>query len=65
MSNEQAFPRTGGDTGMTLRDYFAGQALAGFAASSNANRLTWLDGSVARAAYAASDSMLEVRKVKP
>ena len=34
--NPQAFPHGnpthGGDIGMTLRDYFAGQALAGFCA---------------------------------
>ncbi|MDZ7905144.1 MAG: hypothetical protein U5N55_04775 [Cypionkella sp.] len=62
-----AFPPTFGlsgeiGTGMTLRDWFAGQALAGIMA----NPETWLDSDgVLRAgkiAYARADAMMEARK---
>ena len=48
--------------GMTLRDWFAGQALAGLIADQSR------DGSAddrARYAYAYADAMLKAREVKP
>jgi hypothetical protein len=50
----------GGHPGMSLRDWFAGQALAGLLASNqgqNQNELAWL-------AYAAADAMLAARKTE-
>jgi hypothetical protein len=41
--------------GMSLRDYFAGQALQGIAN----NEATWSD--IAKSAYAAADAMLAAR----
>lgn len=61
-----AFPVPGNphtQPGMTLRDYFAGQYLAGIAASSRNEEL-----SVQRAcreAYAHADAMLAARKAVP
>ena len=71
--NPQAFPcldsSDGGlsmrDPGMTLRDYFAGQALAGYAASPAALDGAWRDQTVAACAYEVADAMLEARKAKP
>jgi hypothetical protein len=59
-----AFPRHAydGHYGMTLRDWFAGQALAGLIADQSR------DGSAddrARYAYAYADAMLRAREVKP
>lgn len=61
------------NTGMTLRDWFAGQALAGMAASStwsdnvsvekNETRSVWMD-EVARHAYVMADHMLAQRNKK-
>ena len=51
--------------GMTLRDWFAGQALAGFAASPAALDGAWRDQTVAACAYEVADAMLEARKAKP
>jgi hypothetical protein len=50
--------------GMTLRDWFAGQALAGFLAN---ERINAFDGAytpkmAAEDAYTAADAMLEARK---
>jgi hypothetical protein len=42
--------------GMSLRDWFAGQALAGGMSAADAT-----DANIARAAYRLADSMLEVR----
>jgi len=42
--------------GMSVRDYFAGQALQGIAN----NEATWSD--IAKSAYAAADAMLAARK---
>lgn len=48
--------------GMTLRDYFAGQAMQGFrAAESDADYAPITDISMAESAYAQADAMLEVR----
>ena len=47
--------------GMTLRDYFAGQALAGIMHSLAMDiERSWRDG--AAACYAAADAMLEARE---
>ena len=61
-----AFPIEGGelsglypDPGMSLRDWFAGQALAGFSANPQ-----WLDDSwaeTAEAAYEQADAMIRAR----
>lgn len=45
-------------TGMTLRDYFAGQALAGMCSNSGANTITFK----ADAAYKIADLMLKERE---
>lgn len=60
-----AFPMAGNesyhpDYGMSLRDYFAGQALAGLLSVPNIAHLT--ESKVARMAYDQADAMLEVRK---
>jgi hypothetical protein len=50
-----------GYRGMTLRDYFAGQALAGILASANfGNVKDWIGAK----AYEAADSMLAARERK-
>jgi len=46
--------------GMTLRDHFAGQALAGFAASPHAIK-GWDNEKVARGSYSVADAMLAER----
>ena len=65
MSNEPAFPvqdcAAFQYSGMTLRDYFAGQALAGFAAS-EAAIAKWNDGTVARCCYEVADALLIERE---
>jgi len=59
-----AFPRHAydGHDGMTLRDWFASQALAGMLADTNvkagADKIAWC-------AYALADAMLRAREVKP
>ena len=54
--------------GMSLRDYFAGQALAGFVASNPGNAEGWdvedIVNGYARSAYAIADGMIAER-VKP
>ncbi len=57
----------GHSMGMTLRDWFAGQALAGFYANPDPHMPAELDGKpgvirVAQAAYQIADAMLEARK---
>ena len=72
-----AFPRQpGGDTGMTLRDYFAAKAMQGIVSSidgeDNYQRLrghatdAWLSVSewIARDAYKQADAMLKAREAK-
>lgn len=65
-----AFPKTTGETqggygyvksagGMTLRDYFAGQALAGFLADS---KVVDTPSEMARGAYKMADAMLAERE---
>lgn len=46
--------------GITLRDYFAGQALAGMCATEPREDETWRD--LATRAYLAADTMLMVRE---
>lgn len=71
MSNQRAFPSTwtvttatgikqeDHEAGMTLRDYFAGQALAAMA---NWAGSTCIDeGDIAARAYAIADAMLKAR----
>jgi len=68
-----AFPRGdpthGGDHGMSLRDWFAGQALAGLLANPKLDEIAPVEEmpkSIAKCAYEASDAMLaELAKVKP
>ena len=60
--NPQAFPRTyggGSRDGMTLRDYFAGQALAGYFAHPTTPHQNATDG--AAYCYAMADAMLAAR----
>jgi hypothetical protein len=63
MARQYAFPNEGKVTyeeenGMTLRDYFAGQALAGILANNSA----YSDPEThARLAYSHADAMLKVR----
>ena len=67
----QAFPRAGFECpeymceevdGMTLRDWFAGQALAGFIASGTfSNAGTGFESFIAGHAYNVADAMLEAR----
>jgi hypothetical protein len=47
--------------GMTLRDYFAGQALAGVLASPHTNLPEVFDSNVAESVYAMADAMLAER----
>ena len=55
-----AFPTAHDDQGMTLRDYFAGQSLAGINSNTTWDENGWSDR--ATSAYAAADAMLEARK---
>jgi len=70
-----AFPRTGGmidgpnttdwvdpQSGMTLRDYFAGQYLAGSMAN---HQISGDENTTALWAYRFADAMLAARKVQP
>lgn len=62
---EMAFPMDRyGNQGMTLRDWFAGQAMAGFCADPE---IQWSQGkktevNLAKLAYEVADAMLEARK---
>ncbi len=47
--------------GMTLRDYFAGQAAAGMAASSGAMGIPFSPEDIARRSYEVADAMLATR----
>lgn len=61
-----AFPVTAGQQvyshGMTLRDWFAGQALSGICASAYGLKDAWLINCAAVLAYQIADAMLEARK---
>lgn len=56
----QAYPGANGNMGMTLRDYFAGQALAGIV-SQNIDIQT-MQRKVSVLCYEYADAMLEARK---
>jgi len=61
--SKYAFPQIGfgvADRGLTLRDYFAAQALAGLCAYSSSNAGAW----GAQKAYEAADGMLKAREAK-
>ena len=65
-----AFPNPSGDdrdnNGMTLRDWFAGQALVGWIASTRDPEASEWDGTWwARKAYETADAMLKAREAKP
>lgn len=55
-----AFPRTfdGQGNGMTLRDYFAGQALMGFLAAPDCG---WVDSELTAKTYIIADAMIKAR----
>ena len=58
----QAFPQLN-STGMTLRDWFAGQALAGNLQTIKSMEPTTDDpDAIERLAYAIADAMIDVRK---
>ena len=57
--NPQAFPNTY-DSGMTLRDYFAGQALVAVAKDRSTCKVGW-QKDLAWAAYSMADAMLRER----
>lgn len=64
--NSPAFPacneaNVNGTMGMTLRDYFAGQALAGMRLSDGMTSKSILTKGKAESAYALADAMLEAR----
>jgi hypothetical protein len=64
MKDQQAFPHGdpthGGDIGMTLRDWFAGQALAGAMASPNLVVTEY--SQIARELFEMADAMLAERE---
>ena len=66
MNNPSAFPSAGyGASGMTLRDYFAGQALAGMLpARDESGRVAYVEltpDEIAKSAYKIADAMLAER----
>ena len=63
VANLPAFPRPEyGDKGMDLRDWFAGQALAGLCADGANEKLGWTIDVFAKSAYQIADAMMEARK---
>ena len=57
-----AFPRQpGGDTGMTLRDYFAAKAMQGMAGSPRYCEHGWDQADLAAQAYEIADAMIKAR----
>lgn len=57
---ESGHPRWRESQGMSLRDYFAGQALAGICAAGGGPKYDF----IAAHAYALADAMLKAREVK-
>ena len=55
-----------GNNGMTMRDYFAAQALSSFDKLNNPNNYAinyrWTEETIAKACYGIADAMLEARK---
>ena len=51
--------------GISLRDWFAGQALAGFCANSDPQLSNATASAIAKWAYEIADAMLAARKEKP
>jgi hypothetical protein len=56
---KQTSPDAGWETGLSIRDWFAGQALGGLAANPTLDRQKWHD--YARGSYAMADAMLAER----
>ena len=52
-----------GTLGMTLRDYFAGQALAGLLTRSHAH--DWTQRAIIDNCYSCADAMIKAREAKP
>lgn len=64
-NNEHAFPGdafSGGEKGMSLRDYFAAKAMQGFAASESEEIGHWKSEFAADRAYEWADAMLAARE---
>ncbi len=51
--------------GMTLRDYFAGKALATIAGYASEDLSTWMPEDFANHAYTVADAMLKARTAQP
>ena len=58
LRDDDAYPTHDASPGMTLRDYFAGQALAGLCADSDVNEPPDV---MARSSYGLADAMLAAR----
>ncbi len=60
-----AYPNSIGHRGMTMRDYFAGQAMAAYASSmpSGGFEFLYVKG-LAKGFYAMADAMIEEREAK-
>ena len=52
-------------SGMTLRDYFAGQVLAGMDADFSSSGLSWFEQHGAAGIYRIADAMIAAREVQP
>ena len=53
------------DSGMTLRDYFAAQVLAGIEADFSSSGLSWFEQHGAAWIYSVADAMIAAREVQP
>ena len=52
-------------SGMTLRDYFAAQVLAGIEADFSSSGLSWFEQHGAAWIYSVADAMIAAREVQP